>query len=31
LQELKQLYELNITMIQENGLNELFTNAKKNL
>lgn len=31
LTELKQLYELNITMIQENQLNELFTNAKKNL
>ena len=31
LQELKQLYELNIAMIQEKELNQLFTNAKKNL
>jgi hypothetical protein len=31
LTELKQLYELNITMIQENQLNILFNKAKKNL
>ena len=31
LTELKQLYELNIAMIQDKELNQLFTNAKKNL